>query len=151
MSLGSPAQLLEFCATALISNLTANVPLSVGRTIVDVAPSGVKSPRGDHATGDDSIGGQVDASPMDSGFPKRLGRVPVTYRIVVRGEVTERFAEPLEGVVVESAGDRSVLRVEIVDQAKLQGTLSWLYDHGIDLVSVNVAEEAADDVGPTPR
>jgi hypothetical protein len=102
--------------------------------------------------GDDSIGGQVDASPMDSGFAKRLGRVPVTYRIVVRGEVTERFAEPLEGVVVESAGDKSILRVEILDQAKLQGTLGWLYDHGIDLVSVNPAEEAnPDDVGPTPR
>ena len=89
---------------------------------------------------------------MDSEFAKRLGRVPVTYRIVVRGEVTERFAEPLEGVVVESAGDTSILRVEIVDQAKLQGTLSWLYDHGIDLVSVNLAEDAnPDDVGPTPR
>ena len=86
---------------------------------------------------------------MDSEFAKRSGRVPVTYRIVVRGEVTERFAEPLEGVVVESAGDKSVLRVEIVDQAELQGTLSWLYDHGIDLVSVNLAEEAnPDDVGP---
>ena len=85
---------------------------------------------------------------MDSEFAKRLGRVPVTYRIVVRGELTERFAEPLEGVIVESAGDKSILRVEIVDQAKLQGTLSWLYDHGIDLLSVNLAEETTDDVGP---
>jgi hypothetical protein len=86
---------------------------------------------------------------MDSEFAKRLGRVPVTYRIVVRGEVTERFAEPLEGVVVESAGDQSILSVEIVDQAKLQGTLGWLYDHGIDLVSVNPAEEAnPNDVNP---
>jgi hypothetical protein len=85
---------------------------------------------------------------MDSEFAKRLGRVPVTYRIVVRGEVTERFAEPLEGVVVESTGDTSILRVEIVDQAKLQGTLAWLFDHGIDLLSVNLAEEATDDVGP---
>jgi hypothetical protein len=89
---------------------------------------------------------------MNSGFAKRSGRVPVTYRIVVRGEVTERFAEPLEGVVVESAGDTSILSVEIIDQAKLQGTLGWLYDHGIDLLSVNPAEEAnPDDVGPTPR
>jgi hypothetical protein len=86
---------------------------------------------------------------MDAEFAKRSGRVPVTYRIVVRGELTERFAEPLEGVVVESAGDQSILSVEIVDQAKLQGTLGWLYDHGIDLVSVNPAEEAnQDDVSP---
>jgi hypothetical protein len=80
---------------------------------------------------------------MDSGSAGRSGRVPVSYRILVRGEVTERFAEPLEGVVVvESAGDQSILRVEIVDQAKLQAILGWLFDHGIDLLSVHPAEEA---------
>jgi hypothetical protein len=79
---------------------------------------------------------------MDSGAAGRSGRIPVAYRIVVRGEVTERFAEPLEGVIVESAGDQSILRVEIVDQAKLQAILGWLFDHGIDLVSVHPAEEA---------
>jgi hypothetical protein len=85
---------------------------------------------------------------MDSEFAKRSGRVPVTYRIVVRGELTERFAEPLEGVL-ESAGAQSILSVEIVDQAQLQGILGWLYDHGIDLVSVNSGEEAnPDGVGP---
>ena len=86
---------------------------------------------------------------MDSGFAKRVGGFPAPYRIVVRGEVTERFAEPLDGVVVESGGDKSILSVEIMDQAKLQGTLGWLYDHGIDLLSVNPAEEAnPDDVDP---
>ena len=52
----------------------------------------------------------VDSSPMDSGSAGRSGRVPVCYRIVVRGEVTERFAKPLKGVVVESAGDQSILQ-----------------------------------------
>lgn len=79
---------------------------------------------------------------MVSGSVGRSGRVPVSYRIVVQGEVTERFAEPLEGVVVESAGNQSILSVEIVDQAKLHGILGWLYNHGVDLVSVSVAEEA---------
>ena len=82
---------------------------------------------------------------MNPGSAERSGRVPVSYRIVVRGEVTERFAEPLEGVVVESAGAQSILRVEIVDQAELQGILGWLYDHGIDLVSVNPAGKADRD------
>jgi len=72
----------------------------------------------------------------------RSGRVAVSYRIVVRGEITQRFAEPLEGVVVESAGDQSILRVEIVDQAKLRGILDWLFDHGVDLVSLSPAAEA---------
>jgi hypothetical protein len=66
---------------------------------------------------------------------------------VVRGEVTQRFAEPLEGVVVESAGDRSILRVAIVDQAKLHAILGWLFDHGVDLVSLSPAAEATRDGG----
>jgi hypothetical protein len=62
---------------------------------------------------------------------------------MVRGEVTERFADALEGVVVESAArDHSILRVEILDQAQLHGILGWLFDHGIDLVSVRAAEDA---------
>jgi hypothetical protein len=86
---------------------------------------------------------------MNSGSAGRSGRVPVSYQSGVRGEVTERFAEPLEGVAVEPAGGQSILRVEIVDQAKLQGILGWLYDHGIDLVSVNPAGKADPDaVGP---
>jgi hypothetical protein len=88
------------------------------------------------------VAGEVDRAGMDSGSAGRSGRVPVSYRIVVGGEVTERFAEPLEGVVVESAGGQTVLRVEIVDQAKLHGILGWLFDHGIDLVSVHPAEDA---------
>jgi hypothetical protein len=89
---------------------------------------------------------------MDSGPVERAGRVPVPYRIVVRGEITQRFTEPLEGVVVESAGDQSILLVEVVDQAKLQGILSWLYEHGIDLVSLRPAEDATHDaVTPTVK
>ena len=82
---------------------------------------------------------------MNPGSAGRSGRVPVSYQIVVRGEVTERFAEPLEGVVVESAGAQSILRVDIVDQAELQAILGWLFDHGIDLVSVNSAGKADRD------
>lgn len=47
---------------------------------------------------------------------ERSARVPVCYRIVVRGEATERFTEDLDGVVVESAGAESILRVEGADQ-----------------------------------
>ena len=79
---------------------------------------------------------------MDSGPVERSGRTPVPYRIVVRGQLTERFTDPLEGAVIESAGTRSVLRVEVVDQAMLQGILGWLFEHGIDLVSVCAADAA---------
>lgn len=81
---------------------------------------------------------------MSSGSVGKSGRVAVSYEIVVRGEVTERFLEPLEGVVVESAGDDTILRVGVVDQAKLRSIVGWLCDHGVDLVSVGPASE------PTP-
>ena len=73
---------------------------------------------------------------------QRSGRTPVRYRIVVRGEVTPRFAEPLEDVVVEPAKDQTVLHVRIVDQARLQSILGWLFEHGIDLLSVHPADGA---------
>lgn len=78
---------------------------------------------------------------MGSTPVERSGRVPVWYRIVVRGEVTQRFAEPLGGVVVESSKDQTVLHVQVVDQARLQGILGWLFEHGIDLLSVRPADE----------
>jgi len=46
----------------------------------------------------------------------------------------------LEGIVVEAAGDESILRVEDADQAKLQSVLGWLYDHGVELVSLRRAD-----------
>ena len=79
-------------------------------------------------------------SGMNPGPAAHPSRVPVCYRIVVRGEITERFADVLEGIVVEPAGDESILRVENADQAKLQSVLGWLYDHGVELVSLRRAD-----------
>lgn len=81
---------------------------------------------------------------MPSESVGKSGRGLVSYEIVVRGEVTERFVEPLDGVVVESGGDETILLVGIVDQAMLGSILGWLCDHGVDLVSVRPASE------PTP-
>jgi hypothetical protein len=116
--------------------------LSIHPSTVAVVPSDGISPRGDPVTGEDAIGRLVNSSPVDPECVRRSGRAAVSYRIVVRGEVTERFAGPLEGVVIEAAGDQSILRVEIVDQAKLHGILGWLFDHGVDLVSLYPVAEA---------
>jgi len=59
------------------------------------------------------------------------------YRITVRAHLTQTFVAPLEHVVVEPAGDRSILRCEVVDQAKLQTIFSWLYERGIEIISVD--------------
>jgi hypothetical protein len=58
------------------------------------------------------------------------------YRITVRGELTQTFVEPLGQVFVESTGDESILGCDFVDQAKLQAILSWLYERGVEIVSV---------------
>ena len=82
---------------------------------------------------------------MDSASAERPGRTPPNYQIVVRGEVTERFAELLEGVTVEPVGGNSILRMNGADQAKLHAVFGWLYDHGIELVSVRPVGECDPD------
>jgi hypothetical protein len=73
----------------------------------------------------------------------RDGSLAVRYRIVIRGEINERFARPLEGMSTETVGDESAITGVIFDEAQLVGTLNWLHDRGIEIVSVNPLEEEA--------
>jgi len=68
------------------------------------------------------------------------------YRITVRGEVSQTFVEPLGQVFVESTGDESILWCEVVDQAKLQAVLGWLYTRGVEIVSIVPNDGGADSV-----
>ena len=80
---------------------------------------------------------------MPNRFAARAGRTAVRYRIVIRGEIRRPLVGPLEGMAVELAGDESVLTGDLVDQSQLQGALSSLNDLGIEIVSVNPADEGA--------
>ena len=71
----------------------------------------------------------------------RTGKTRVRYRIVIRGELGEPLVGPLEGMAVEVAGDESVLTGDLVDQAQLQGALSWLTGLGVEIVSVNPVDD----------
>jgi hypothetical protein len=82
---------------------------------------------------------------MQRRFAGRTGQIDVRYRIVIRGEIDEPLVGPLEGMSVEVAGEESVLTVDLVDQAQLQGALSWLNDLAIEIVSVNPVDEQAGD------
>lgn len=82
---------------------------------------------------------------MPKRFAGRTGQSDVSYRIVIRGEISEPLVGPLEGMSVELAGDESVLTGCLVDQAQLQGALSWLNDLGIEIVSVNPVDDEGDD------
>ncbi|HSK15065.1 MAG TPA: hypothetical protein VK915_02760 [Gaiellaceae bacterium] len=74
---------------------------------------------------------------MGQRFAGRTGNDPVRYRIVVRGDIGEPLVGPLEGMTAEAAGDETVLTGNLVDQAQLQGALSWLAGIGVEVVSVN--------------
>jgi hypothetical protein len=73
------------------------------------------------------------------------GRNAHRYRITVRAELTQAFVDPLGEVFVESTGDESILGCEVVDQAKLQAILNWLYERGVEIVSVT-PDDGADAV-----
>jgi len=81
---------------------------------------------------------------MGKRFAGRAGQTDVRYRIVIRGEIGEPLVGPLEGMSVELAGHESVLTVDLVDQAQLQGALSCLNDLGIEIVSVNPVDDEAE-------
>jgi hypothetical protein len=74
---------------------------------------------------------------MNPHYVTQTGSGPVSYRIVVRGMVDSRFLEPLEMVSVEAAGVDTALYCLLRDQAELHGILSWLFDRGVEVISVN--------------
>jgi hypothetical protein len=78
---------------------------------------------------------------MQQRFAARSGRQAAVYRIVVRGEIARPLVGPLEGMSVELDGAECILTGKLVDQAQLRGALSFLHDLGVEIVSVNPADE----------
>jgi hypothetical protein len=78
---------------------------------------------------------------MPRRFAARRGGSVVPYRILVRGEITRPLVGPLEGMTLESQGDRTLLCGDVVDQAQLHGILRCLTDVGLEIISVNPADE----------
>ena len=78
---------------------------------------------------------------MSKPYAGRSGQDRVPYRIVIRGEIGEPLVGPLEGMTVDVVGEESVLAGGLRDQAQLQGVLSWLTMLGLEIVSVNPAED----------
>jgi hypothetical protein len=64
---------------------------------------------------------------MDSG---------TAYRIVVRGELDDRFAYLFTGMEMERADGTTVLTGSVVDQAQLHGLIERLEELALELVSV---------------
>jgi hypothetical protein len=63
------------------------------------------------------------------------------YRIVVRGELSERYAMAFEGMEMEIGEGLTVLTGEVKDQSHLHGILDRIGALGLTLMSVeNVSE-----------
>ena len=70
-----------------------------------------------------------------------MGAKTEIYRIVVGGELSERYAAAFEGMEMETRNGETILTGEVVDQPHLHGILDRVSALGLKLVSV----------GPVPR
>ena len=58
------------------------------------------------------------------------------YRIVVRRELSARYAQAFEGMEMETKGGMTVLTGEVIDQVQLHGIIDRIGGLGLELVSV---------------
>ena len=65
------------------------------------------------------------------------------YRIVVRSELTDRYASAFEGMEMETKEGQTILTGEVKDQPHLFGILDRLNSWGLELLSVQTLSEEA--------
>jgi len=58
------------------------------------------------------------------------------YRIVVRSELSARYAAAFEGMEMEAASGQTILTGEVKDQPHLHGILDCINGLGLELLSV---------------
>ena len=77
---------------------------------------------------------------MERGGEQRIHvGTKTAYRIVVGGELSERYAAAFEGMEMEAKGGQTILTGEVVDQPQLHGILQRINALGLKLVSVEPA------------
>ena len=65
------------------------------------------------------------------------------YRIVVRSELSDRYAVAFEGMEMETKDGETILTGEVVDQPHLFGILERINGLGLELLSVQALKEDA--------
>ena len=68
---------------------------------------------------------------------------PTVYRIVVRGELSQRYIPAFEGMTLAPANGQTAIIGPVTDQAHLHGLLNRVSDLGLELLSVNALLEPA--------
>ena len=75
-------------------------------------------------------------------LPKKKGTKTV-YRMVVGGELSDRYAVAFEGMQMQTKDGRTILTGEVIDDSHLHGILDRTGDLGLKLLSVqDLSEEA---------
>ena len=74
---------------------------------------------------------------MSDGANKKVRGRGRRYKIVVRGELGQRFALEFEGMNLRAESGRTILVGEVVDQSHLRGLLDRTADFGLELLSVD--------------
>jgi hypothetical protein len=69
-------------------------------------------------------------------------RTGTVYRIVVRSELSDKYAVAFEGMEMEANDGVTVLTGEIIDQPHLYGILQRLNGLGLELLSVEAMPDA---------
>jgi hypothetical protein len=67
----------------------------------------------------------------------------MVYRIVVRSELSERYASAFDGMRMETKDGQTILIGEIIDQPHLFGILDRINGLGLELLSVQALPEDA--------
>jgi hypothetical protein len=75
-----------------------------------------------------------------------VSSIGTVYRIVVRDELSGRFAAAFEGMEMETRGGRTILTGEVIDQAHLHGILDRIGGLGLKLVSVESMPEDPQEI-----
>jgi hypothetical protein len=63
------------------------------------------------------------------------------YRLIVRGELDQRFAHLFEPMRLERADGTTVISGPVIDQAQLHGIIERIGEMGLDLLSVEQVDE----------
>ena len=75
----------------------------------------------------------------------RKGTRETVYRIVVRGELSERYGAAFEGMQMETGSGQTILTGEVKDPPHLHGILDRVSSFGLELVSVKALPQGTQD------
>lgn len=87
-----------------------------------------------------------DAQPPHGQDPECMTVLPC--RIVLSGDVSDRFEPAFYGLSLHRQGGCTELRGTLADQSQLQSLLNRLFDLGMQLISINIGTGCARPITP---